>query len=128
MVSFCLSALADPEGLRSFFHLRCPTFDWRDFSFLLCDDGLLLFLLLPLCDMSRILPLSNSAEIADKARLANRLRTVNWLLYLMAACKLLHLCLNRYKKEKVLGALIVPPKPVYIIISSHKCQPDSSFL
>jgi len=31
-------------------------------------------------------------------------------------------------KEKVLGALTVPPKPVYVIIPSHTCQPDSSFL
>jgi len=30
--------------------------------------------------------------------------------------------------KKTLGAPMVPPKSVYIIISSHTCQPDSSFL
>jgi hypothetical protein len=34
----------------------------------------------------------------------------------------------RYKKRKVLGALIVPPKPVNIIISSYTYQPDFTLL
>ena len=56
MAPFCLSTLSEPEGLRSFFRLRRPTFDPRDVSFLSYDDGLLLLFLLPLRDMYRIFP------------------------------------------------------------------------